>query len=187
MRQSLLALPVVALLAGGCATPQTPPPEVVPVDAPEPEGNGKVQVGAPYIDFAAPKLGGGELKLSSLVGPNVVLIQFWGIRCAPCLAEFPFLAELQRRYGGRGLQVIGVNTDRVDAGRLSQAMAARQLSPPYPILLDSDFALSRSYTPWLIPVSVLVGRNGIVEAVHTGYKPELDSVIEAEVVRLLGR
>jgi peroxiredoxin len=155
--------------------------------APPVAGNGKVQVGERYVDFTAPKLGGGEITLSSLVGPHVVLLQFWGIRCAPCLAEFGFLSDLQRRYGGQGLQILGVNTDRVEADRLTEALAARQLDPPYPIVLDSDFSLSKRYTPWLIPVSVVISRSGIVEAVHTGYKPELDSVIEAEVVRLLGR
>jgi len=181
-----LLLLLCCFLGWGCAA-QKPEGDVVPMGGAPAPGNGKAEVGAPYLDFTAPKLEGGSLRLSSLVGRHVVLIQFWGIRCAPCLAEFGFLANLQNRYGKEGLQVLGVNTDGVDAPRLSEAMAARQLSAPYPMLLDSDFSIAKRYTPWLIPVSVLISRSGLVEAIHTGYRPELDSVIEAEVVRLLGR
>ena len=186
MKQIPLLFVLCCLLGWGCAA-NKPEGDVVPMGGAPLTGNGKAQVGLPYLDFTAPKLEGGSLGLSSLVGRHVVLVQFWGLRCAPCLAEFGFLVDLQNRYGKEGLRIIGVNTDGLDAPRLSQAMAARQLNAPYPILLDSDFSISKRYTDWLIPVSVLIDRSGIVEAIHTGYRPELDSVIEAEVVRLLGR
>ncbi len=175
-----------ALLTGGCAG-LAPEGEVYRVEAPVPSNNGKAAVGAPYVDFEAAAMDGSTFRLRDLVGQKVVLLQFWGIRCAPCLAEIPFLSRLQERYGPAGLQVVGVNTDRVAAEQLRKALDSRKLTPTYPVVLDPEFAVAKSYTHLLIPVSVLIDLRGSVTAIHTGYKPELDSVIEAEVEGLLPR
>jgi peroxiredoxin len=173
-------------LGAGCATVK-PEGEVWPLETVVPLEDGKAEVGRPYFDFTAPELMGGTVRLSSFVGKKVVLLQFWGIRCAPCLAEMEFLVDLQARYRGRGLQVIGVNTDRASPAQLTEALAARKIESAYPQVLDPNLTIARHYTQWLIPVSVLIDRSGVVRAIHTGYKPELAAAIEAEVEALLGR
>jgi len=184
----LAALGVLMTLGVGCAVVKSAVEgDVVEVAAPSPPRDGNAEVGKPYFDFTAPELMGGTVHLSSLVGEKVVLLQFWGIRCAPCLAEMEFLTRLQKKYGDRGLQVVGVNTDRATVAQLTEALVARKLEPVYPHVLDPDFSIAEHYTHWLIPVSVLVDRAGVVRAIHTGYKPELDGVIEAEVQELLER
>jgi len=186
-RGGALALAALLACAPGCAAVKALEGDVVEVAAPEPPGDGKAKVGEPYFDFTAPALDGSTARLSEWVGQRVVLLQFWGIRCAPCLAEMEFLVRLQGRYKDRGLQVVGVNTDRATAAQLSEALAARKIEAAYPHVLDPDFAIAQHYTHWLIPVSVLIDRQGIVRAIHTGYKPELEGVIEAEVGELLER
>jgi peroxiredoxin len=162
-----------------------PEGEVVSVEAPSPRETGKVRVGGAYFDFTGSLLQGGEFRLADVVGKKVVLLQFWGIRCGPCLQEFELLERLYRTYAERGLVVVGVNTDGAEPQRLSKAMAERQVGPSYPVVLDRDFAAATHYTHWLVPVSVLIDRKGVVRAVHTGYKPELDADIEAELVGVL--
>lgn len=44
----------------------------------------------------------------SLIGRGNVLVDFWGPRCAPCIALMPAVEELERRYEGR-VQVVKVN------------------------------------------------------------------------------
>lgn len=51
-----------------------------------------------------------DLALGDLRG-QVVLINFWASWCGPCLSEMPGLYELQRKFGGRGFVVLGVNMD----------------------------------------------------------------------------
>jgi thiol-disulfide isomerase/thioredoxin len=50
---------------------------------------------------------GQPFQLSSLKSP-LVLIDFWGTWCPACVQGMPHLTDLQRRYGSRGLQVIGI-------------------------------------------------------------------------------
>ncbi len=185
MARTARALWVVLILTLGCAglRPEGP---VVRVEAPPPPADGHVAEGQGYVDFTGRGLMGEEVRLSSLVGPKVVLLQFWGIRCGPCLEEMPFLSRLQERYGPEGLQVVGVNTDRASPEALTRAMVERELNPPYPIVLDPELEISQHYTRWLIPVTVLIDRKGVVRAIHTGFKPELKPGLEAEVRALLG-
>jgi thiol-disulfide isomerase/thioredoxin len=42
---------------------------------------------------------------------HVVLVNFWATWCVPCREEFPDLTRLQRAFGARGLQVVGISTD----------------------------------------------------------------------------
>ncbi len=170
---------------GGCAGRQ-PAGDVVPVEAPAPPADGKVQVGEGYFAFEARDLDGETVRLSDLVASSrAVLLQFWGIRCSPCLAEMATLTRLQDRYGSRGLRVLGVNTDRVPAADLKRALAARGLAPSYPTVLDPDFQISAHYTQWLIPVAVLIDRHGVVREVHTGYRPEMDDQLVDAIEKVL--
>jgi len=70
-------------------------------------GNGERSL-AP--DFSLPDLTGRKLDLSSYRG-KVVLLDFWATWCDPCRDEIPHFVELQNRYGGQGLQIIGVSMD----------------------------------------------------------------------------
>ena len=52
-------------------------------------------------------INGRSISLSDYRG-KVVLLNFWATWCPPCRAEIPELIKWQRKYRGRGLQVIGV-------------------------------------------------------------------------------
>lgn len=53
-----------------------------------------------------PLLFGPKRALSELKG-KVVLIEHWGVRCPPCLAVMPHLAEIDKNFRDKGLCVIG--------------------------------------------------------------------------------
>ena len=57
---------------------------------------------------------------------KVVLVNFWATWCAPCVAELPGLAQLQKQYGKRGLAVLLVSGDEASAKPLiSKTLAQR--------------------------------------------------------------
>lgn len=75
---------------------------------------------APALD--ARDFHGKRIRLAALRG-RVVLVDFWGMWCGPCVAQLPRIRALSERYGKRGLTIVGVNSDR-DAAAVS-AFAAK--------------------------------------------------------------
>lgn len=63
---------------------------------------------APEIDFAWISNGDAK-KLSDFKG-KVVVIDFWATWCGPCVKSFPNIRELQKRYKGYPVEIIGVTS-----------------------------------------------------------------------------
>lgn len=144
-----VCLALVCLFAGGTSTGALPAPSLLNKKAPE---------------FARPGLSGGRVDVASHRG-KVVLLNFWATWCAPCRVEMPVFAAWQRRYGPRGLQVIGISMD--DDAAPVRRLAAR-LKLDYPIAIG-DASLGEQYGGVLgLPVTYLIGRNGVVRAEFEG-------------------
>jgi len=98
------------------------------------------------FDKAAPTLDGSRwfntptpLTLERLKG-KVVLLDFWGKWCGPCVAKLPATQELHERFKDRGLVVIGVHS--VDqAEGLAEFLAAKKVS--FPVVVDSGTTAAR--------------------------------------------
>jgi cytochrome c biogenesis protein CcmG, thiol:disulfide interchange protein DsbE len=129
---------------------------------------------APALDLPGTKA---AVNLADMKG-KVVYVDFWASWCKPCKQSFPFLNELQAKYQGKGLQIVGVNVDakREDAdGFLAETPAQ------FAIGFDSKGEAAKRYDVKSMPSSVIVGRDGKVLAVHRGFKPE----DRAEIERLI--
>ena len=62
---------------------------------------------------------------------GVLVVNLWATWCAPCRRELPVLSALQRQYGPRGVQVVGLSADD-DAAALTAFVGHRALA--YPVL-----------------------------------------------------
>lgn len=58
-----------------------------------------------FVDFANKKR-----KFSEFRG-KFVLLDVWGLWCPPCRKELPFIRESYKRFQGRNLEILGLNTD----------------------------------------------------------------------------
>lgn len=68
------------------------------------------QPGEASIDFTYPDTDGNEVSLSDFVG-SVVYVDVWATWCGPCLAEIPFLHDLEAEYHDKNVKFIGVSLD----------------------------------------------------------------------------
>jgi peroxiredoxin len=64
----------------------------------------------PAKDFKIPLVNGDNLTLSSLKG-KVVLIDFWDIRCGPCIKALPELKSYYEQFHNYGFEIIGISLD----------------------------------------------------------------------------
>jgi cytochrome c biogenesis protein CcmG/thiol:disulfide interchange protein DsbE len=115
--------------------------------------------------FTLKDIEGQPVSLAALKG-KPVLISFWATWCTPCRDELPRISAAARAHADQGLTVIAI-----DYGQESlQAVRAfwQQLGlSPAPVL-DPDSHVSDAYGVGLkttgLPVSVFVGRDGLVSA-----------------------
>jgi peroxiredoxin len=157
-----------------------------PASAEGPLGQEKFKAGDTAPDFTVKDLAGKDVKLSSYKGAKVVLLNFWGLRCGACLEEMPYLEDLHKRYAGQGLAVLGVDTDGVDAATIKETMAEVKVSVSYPLLIDPDFTVTDQYTNFLVPLTIVIDKKGVISYIHTGFEKGTEKHYEAAVKQALG-
>ena len=132
--------------------------------------------GLPAPLFMRADLTGRPVDLKAYRG-KVVLLDFWASWCAPCIVEIPHLIALQKTYGPRGLQVIGVSMD--DSPDPVKTVMKRYAFD-YPVLLGNAKFGDLYGGIYGLPVRFLVGPNGKILQL---WKGELDPHVLDRAVR----
>lgn len=146
----------------------------------------KFNPGDKASDFTLFDIGGRKVQLAVAGKDKVTLLAFWSLRCGACLNEIPSLEALHKKLGPKGVVVLSVVTDGVDAATTKKIMAEVEAAPTYPVLVDPDFAVSDTYTNFLVPHTLIIDRKGIVRYAHTGFEAGTEKVYEAELLKALG-
>jgi len=142
-------------------------------------------IGQSAPDFELKVLGGNgkTMKLSDLKG-KAVLIDFWATYCGPCKVEMPWIAELQKKYGPQGFQVVGVDIgDGASEKQISDF--AQKMGVNYPILMGTD-DVGDLYFGGVngLPQNFFIDRSGKIVGYELGLVSE--SVFEEHVKTALG-
>ncbi|HEY5998536.1 MAG TPA: TlpA disulfide reductase family protein [bacterium] len=149
-------------------------------------GDQKFKPGDKAPDFVTKDLAGKEQKLSTYTGKNVVLLNFWGIRCGACLEEMPYLEEIAKKYAGNGLVTLGVDTDGVDAKTIVETLQEVQVAVTYPLLLDEEFKITDTYTNFLVPLTIVIDKGGVIQYIHTGFEKGTEKHYDEAARKALG-
>lgn len=94
------------------------------------------------------------------VAGHSVLIDFWASWCGPCMGQMSRLREAVRRYGTKGLVVVGVS---LDDSRKAMLDAVRREHMTWPELFDGkgwNSSFARSWGIYEIPAAFLVDGQG---------------------------
>ncbi|MEZ5500140.1 MAG: TlpA disulfide reductase family protein [Steroidobacteraceae bacterium] len=118
-------------------------------------------VGKAAPDFALRATNGPNQRLSEFAG-DVVLISFWASRCNTCRDQLRSLDALHRTYANAGLVVVGIGVED-DDGKAREFAASQPVG--FPMLLDPQKTVARSYRIESLPTVIAVDRGGVVRYV----------------------
>ena len=122
-----------------------------------------------------------SLDLSQYRG-KVVYLDFWASWCTPCRQSFPWMNDLQRSYGNRGLVVIGVNVDHDKS--LADAFL-RETPAAFSIVYDPDGKAAGKYDVKEMPTSIVIGRDGKIAYTQSGFFPSREGQYLAHLFSVL--
>jgi peroxiredoxin len=133
---------------------------------------------APELDVV--DLAGQRVRLADWAG-QVVVIDFWATWCGPCRASMPHLSELYTRNQAAGLRVIGVTDEE---NRVIQPFL-RRTPLPYTLARDPDRNTKQAYNVASLPTMFVIGRDGKVLDVLTGWSEANAARLDAAVAEAL--
>jgi cytochrome c biogenesis protein CcmG/thiol:disulfide interchange protein DsbE len=113
---------------------------------------------------------------------KVVLLDFWASWCEPCRQSFPWMSELQQRYGADNFVIVAVNLDQ-DRKLAEQFLSATPAR--FRVEYDPQGVLATQFDVMSMPTSVVIDRNGQVRERHRGFRQAQRAEREASLSKLL--
>jgi thiol-disulfide isomerase/thioredoxin len=113
---------------------------------------------------------GKAFKLADLKG-KVLLIDLWATWCGPCRSSTPELVNLQKEFGSKGFEVIGLDIDPESDTPEDVKKFADQFDINYKLAFaERELAISLM-RGGNIPQSLVVGRDGRIVEHQVGFHP----------------
>ena len=116
--------------------------------------------------FTVKGLDGHAVKLSDFKG-KVVVLDFWATWCAPCRASLPHLDEVQGRFAGKGLVVVGISVDDTDPQTIRRF--TDKLGLKFRMAMADERVLDLYGPIRTIPTTFFINRRGEVTRRVVGY------------------
>jgi len=156
--------------------PPSPPP--FPTPALEPVRSQTivpscVLLGRKLVNFALYDLNNQAWEFRTHRRGKLVLIDFWGTQCMPCIESIPYLRKLHTDFASSGLEVVGIAYDHSPTPQ-AQNQRIRQLSQKLQINYlqlqgaGGNCPVSQQFGITGIPTLVLVDENGWILWRHVG-------------------
>jgi peroxiredoxin len=155
---------------------------------------GNTQVGVSAPNFIATDLMNRTITLNQFKGNKVVLLDFWASWCIPCRENYPHLKLLYDKFNPKGLEIICISVDYNKSSWI-KAVSEEQIEDWFNIWVAQNFSggpsqmtendVYSNYYYNTIPQTILINKDGIIEAIWIGASPENNDSLEKHLSRLL--
>jgi peroxiredoxin len=134
-------------------------------------------LGTRVKDFRLPNAKGDATISPDAYAGRVLLLNFWGTWCAPCLEELPEFDRLYRLYRAQGLTLVAVATDE-DLAKVREFVDGHGLAAEVAYQGED---LAGQYGARTFPFTFVVDRKGVIRSAYDGYKPECMGQLELDL------
>jgi peroxiredoxin len=118
-----------------------------------------LDAGDKAADFALKTGGGQEVKLSDFSGKNLVVI-FISTKCPYSQAFNKVMADLSKDYSGKGITVLGINSNKSET--VSDVAAHAKEHFPFQVVKDEDNKVADLYGAQVTPEAFVIDGKGMI-------------------------
>lgn len=124
----------------------------------------------PLLGKKAPKFSAktlaGQTVNNRTLADKVVVVDFWATWCVPCASVVPVLKEVTDEYADKGVVFLPVNV-----GEMPEKIETYLKAQDWQLdaVIDSDAKVSTAFSADAIPLTVVIGKTGVVESTHVGF------------------
>jgi len=154
--------------------------------APEPVlpasgGQSSPLLGQDAKPFKLPLLAGDDFDLAKEKG-KVIVLDFWATWCGPCIKALPQMIDEMSAFDPKKVRFIGINQAE-DKDTVKTFLETRGWK--FEVALDANQRVGQNFGVEGIPHTVVIGRDGKVAYVKSGYDPEGAKEVAEMVKKLL--
>lgn len=139
-------------------------------------------LGKPAPTFALNLLEGGKFNLADDLGKKIIVLDFWASWCPPCRAALPIVVSVTGQYKDKNkdypVAFYGINL-REPAETVKAFL--QRVGLKFTVALDAEANAADLYKVEGIPQSVIIGKDGTVQAVHVGVSRDYESDLKSEL------
>jgi len=159
----------------------TPPENAEKVESFLPTEEDHPMLGRLAPDFTGELLDGGQFDFSQVKGEKVIILDFWATWCGPCTVAIPVAQNMAKTYGDQvAFYTVNVNEE---PDLVREAMQQRGWE--FPVVMDQAGEIAKLYNVDGFPASMVIGKDGRIQAVHTALRPDLRSKLRKELRALI--
>jgi peroxiredoxin len=118
-----------------------------------------VSIGQMPADIALHDLTGKSVVIPADVKGKVVFIHFWVSSCSYCVKEMCTIESFYRKHHAEGVAAYSINAGE---NKRSVTSYLEKLNISYPILLDPDLSVAKSYGVAGVPTTYILDRHGVL-------------------------
>jgi thiol-disulfide isomerase/thioredoxin len=141
---------------------------------------GTLKVGDDPPDVFGKSSTGDAIHLRDYRG-RIVIISFWATWCGPCRKELPMLMALQEKAAREKVVVLSVNWRQDYEVFRAVKKIFKDKGAHVTLISDESGRAGEAYGLKGIPLMVVVGRDGKIVAIHSGYSEEEIPVLIDEI------
>jgi len=109
-------------------------------------------------DFSLTTLQGDYLSLEELAG-KVVVLDFWGTWCPPCVEAVPTLKRLHKKFADQPVVMVAISSDS-DGAKWRTFVEEKKME--WPQYLDQGYKMRRAFQVNVYPTYIVIDREGVI-------------------------